>query len=316
MTAPADTGLIVPLDDRGVLQIDGSDALNFLNNIVSGSMPELLAVGGGHTALLSPQGKILLEFFVAGSPTSILIDVAAARESDLQRRLALYVLRAKVRITDVTADYTVAEWWGPDAPKIEGARILPDPRIQAAPARQNGGRRVGRMLLARSSAEATPGGIAAGGTWQRGTPADYLALRVAHGIAEGGIDYPLGDTFPHEANLDLTGGVAFDKGCFIGQEVVARMQHKSVVRKRVVRVSGGQPLPEGHPEVTIEGGAAIGRLGSVAGPKGLAMMRLDRAAEAAGEGRRLIAGGVALTVDDGAMARYREAVAARGVAAP
>ena len=92
------------------------------------------------------------------------------------------------------------------------------------------------------------------------------------GIAEGGRDYPLGDTFPHEANYDRDAGVSFTKGCFVGQEVVARMQNKTVVRKRVVAITGTAPLTAGA-EVLIGGTAAIGTIGSVDGspcPRALA----------------------------------------------
>jgi hypothetical protein len=122
----------------------------------------------------------------------------------------------------------------------------------------------------------------------------YHAHRIALGVPEAGKDFPIGDTFPHEANLDLLNGVSFSKGCFIGQEVVSRMKHRGSVRKRVVPVEAEAPLRAGAP--IMVGEAEIGRIGSVAGPRGLALIRLDRAAEAAATGRPLLADGVAITL--------------------
>ena len=138
---------------------------------------------------------------------------------------------------------------------------------------------------------------------------DYERRRVALGVPEAPADYALGDTFPHEANLDRLGGISFTKGCFIGQEVTARMQNKSVVRKRIVRVSAAEPLMTGA-DVTI-GSAAIGRIGSVAGSEALAMLRLDRAAEAQDKGLTPTAEGVAITVEAESLAAYRKSVAER-----
>src|SRR6185503_12550677 len=109
-------------------------------------------------------------------------------------------------------------------------------------------------------------------------------------VPEGGKDYVLGDTFPHEADLDQLNGVSFGKGCFVGQEVVSRMQNRASVRKRVVPIEGEAPLTSGA-EIKV-GEAAIGTIGSVAGKLALALIRLDRAAEAKAKGQVLTAHGV------------------------
>jgi folate-binding protein YgfZ len=113
-------------------------------------------------------------------------------------------------------------------------------------------------------------------------------------VPEGGKDYAFGETFPHEADLDQLGGVSFTKGCFVGQEVVSRMQNRASIRKRIVPVVGAAPLTTGA-EVAA-GAAVIGTIGSVAGTHGLALVRLDRAAEAAAKGDSLTAGGVAIAL--------------------
>jgi folate-binding protein YgfZ len=114
------------------------------------------------------------------------------------------------------------------------------------------------------------------------------------GVPEAGKDYVLGEAFPHEADFDQLEGLSLTKGCFVGQEVVSRMEHRGAVRKRVVPVDGSAPLVA-HTQVRA-GSAAIGTLGSVAGKHGLALLRLDRAAEARAKGEALLADGIALTV--------------------
>ncbi len=122
----------------------------------------------------------------------------------------------------------------------------------------------------------------------------YEAMRIAAAVPEGGKDYAYGDTFPHEACFDLLNGVSFTKGCYVGQEVVSRMQHRGTARTRVLAVSAAEPLPVGGADILADG-FAVGRLGSVAGGRGIALARLDRVGEAQAKGQPLSAGGVAVT---------------------
>jgi len=141
--------------------------------------------------------------------------------------------------------------------------------------------------------------------------AAYDRHRIALGVPEAGRDYALGDTFPHEAGFDRLAGVSFTKGCFVGQEVVARMQHKTVVRKRVARIAaaGADAIATGA-DVKI-GEAVIGRVGTVDGGRGLALLRLDRAVEAAAKGQQLTAGEVPIAVDEEMLSAYEAAAKAR-----
>ncbi len=134
-------------------------------------------------------------------------------------------------------------------------------------------------------------------------PANTRAMRIAAAVPEGGTDYAYGDTFPHEACFDLLNGVSFKKGCFVGQEVVSRMQHRGTARTRVLAVSAAEPLPAGGADIVAEG-FAVGRLGSVAGSRGIALARLDRVGEALAKGQPLSAGGVAVTLAVPAWASY------------
>ena len=150
----------------------------------------------------------------------------------------------------------------------------------------------------------------AGATKPAEARTNYDARRVEFALAESPHDYPLGDTFPHEANWDLYGGVSFTKGCYVGQEVVSRMQNKTVVRKRVVRVTG-VALTSGA-EI-MHGAGIIGTIGTVAGDAALALVRLDRAAEARKKGETLICNGNAVAIDARAIAEYELSVANRPV---
>lgn len=288
MTSAASTEIkIAPLADRGVVAVSGEDAGKLLQGLITNDMALLGGQAAIHAGLLSPQGKILFEFFVVAAPDrdGFLLETARERAGDLAKRLGLYKLRAKVTIRDASSDYAVFAAWGPDLPDrrdAAGAVVFADPRLPA----------LGQRILApapASAASVAPQAIEVGA-------ADYHARRIGLGVPEGGRDYPAGDAFPHEALFDQLHGVSFSKGCFVGQEVVSRMEHRGTARKRVVPVVGAAALPVTGSEIRI-GDVAIGTLGSVAGTRGLALLRLDRAAEAIAKGMPLTAGGVPITIE-------------------
>ena len=284
MTSPSTGARIALLADRGVVRVAGEDASRLLQGVITADMELLSAQLAIHAALLTPQGKILFDFFVVKAPGGFLLETAADKAADLAKRLTMYKLRAKADIQDRSAAYRAFAAWG-SAPANVGAasetHIFPDPRLGAL-----GWRGLTGARLVSGIASAI-GGLDA-------SPEDYHAHRIALGVPEGGKDYAFGDTFPHEADLDQLNGVSFSKGCFVGQEVVSRMQNRASVRKRVVPVAAEATLTPGA-EVKA-GAAVIGSVGSVAGTQALALVRLDRAAEAAAKGDRLTAGGVAITL--------------------
>jgi folate-binding protein YgfZ len=241
--------------------------------------------------LLSPQGKILFDFFVVRAGEGYLLETAREKAGDLAKRLSMYKLRADVAIRDASADYVVAVAFGSDAsvPLVEpdGAIAFVDPRLPS----------LGVRLLVPGSAEDIAG------LGPTAVPEAYHAHRIALGVPEGGKDFVFGDTFPHEALMDQLHGVSFTKGCFVGQEVVSRMQHRTVVRKRVVEVSADTALPSGPLPVTI-GEAEIGRLGSVNGARGLALLRIDRVAEAQRDGTPVTVAGLPVAVTAPAFATF------------
>ena len=284
MTSPATGARIALLADRGVVRVAGEDASRLLQGVITADMELLSAQPAVHAALLTPQGKILFDFFVVKVPGGFLLETAADKAADLAKRLTMYKLRAKADIQDRSAAYRAFAAWGSAPSHVGGAgetHIFPDPRLGAL-----GWRGLTDARLVSGIASAV-GGLDA-------SAEDYHAHRIALGVPEGGKDYAFGDTFPHEADFDQLNGVSFSKGCFVGQEVVSRMQNRASARKRVVPVAADATLTPGA-EVKA-GAAVIGSVGSVAGTQALALVRLDRAAEAAAKGDRLTAGGVAITL--------------------
>ena len=278
---PANVALLA---DRGVVRVTGADALKLLQGIITNDMELLESQPAIHAALLTPQGKILFDFFVVRAGDGFLLETAKEKVADLAKRLNLYKLRANVDIRDVSDDYRVSALWGSPpqgSGETAGSVTFPDPRLPAL-----GSRILAEVRFAADLATATHA--------LEASPQDYHARRIALGVPEGGKDYLPGDTFPHEADLDQLNGVSFTKGCFVGQEVVSRMQNRASVRKRVVPIEGEAPL---SPGAEIEAGAAtIGTVGSAAGKLALALIRLDRAAEWSAKGEALSADGVTVRV--------------------
>lgn len=283
------------LPDRGVVSLSGSDAADFLDNLATNDLSGQRVGEARFAGLLTPQGKILFEFLALRTDEGWLLETRADRLADLVKRLTMYKLRAKITLADVSAAYGVVAAWGPKAPTVDGGWCFADPRHDD----------LGwRLIIPHAKVESLAGAAV--------PEALYHERRVELGVAEGGFDYVLGDTFPHEANYDRLNGVSFTKGCFVGQEVVARMQNKTVVRKRVTRITGTGPLAIGA-EIHL-GAAVIGTVGSVAGPHALALLRIDRAAEAADRGEPLTVSDATVVIDKAALDRYRASAAARASA--
>ena len=230
--------------DRTVLRLTGADRHAFLQGLVTNDLKSL-DTGLVYTALLSPQGKYLADFFLAAEPEAILLDVKSSMAEALVRRLALYRLRADVAITATRLH--VQRGLGPPPP---GG--FADPRDPAL-----GWRRF-----------AKEGG---------GAPdIDWDAIRVAHTIPESGIELIADETYILEAGFERLNGVDFRKGCYVGQEVTARMKHKTDLRKGLaqVRVTGTAPVGT---EITAKD-KPVGTLFTQSGGHAIAYLRFDRAA--------------------------------------
>jgi len=281
------------LPDRGAVRLAGPDAERFLNGSITADLGALARQAAVHSALLTSQGKMLFEFFVTNAPGGgFLLETGRDLADDLVKRLRMFMLRSKVEAENVSAAYEVAAAWGGTLPASDKRIVYEDPRLAEM------GARVLAPLPPGFAAD--PADVEGDAEWV--ATAAYHAHRIALGVPEAGKDYPIGDTFPHEAGLDALNGVSFAKGCFIGQEVVARMRHKGTVRKRVVPVEAEAPLRSGAP--IMVGEAAIGSIGSVAGARGLALVRLDRAAEASAKGQDLLADGIRISLRKPAWATF------------
>jgi hypothetical protein len=271
------------LPERAAIRITGADATHFLQGLVTSDVETLKAGAARFAALLTPQGKILFDFLVVAIAEDegggFLLDAPRALAGDLLQRLGFYKLRAKVEIAR-RPDLAVAAVLEGAAPADLGLAYS-DPRHAGLGT---------RIVLPAEGAEAALRGAG----FALGTAEEWQKKRIALGMPEGGQDFSYGDTFPHEADMDQLGGVDFKKGCFIGQEVVSRMEHRGMARKRVVPVCYDGPAPIAGAEVKI-GEQAAGYMGSAAGGRGLAMLRLDRVAEGLAAKEPLVAGGVALS---------------------
>ena len=235
------TGETAP--DRSLLEITGTDRTDFLQGLVSNDLGKL-AAGLVYAALLNPQGKYLADFFIVPGPDRLYLDVKATLAEALLRRLSMYRLRADVRIAPVNLSVTRGL-----GPVPEGA--FADPRHPAL-----GWRRYG-----------TDTGAAAAIDWD--------AIRVAHCIPETGIELIPEESYILEVGFERLNGVDFRKGCYVGQEVTARMKHKTELRKGLVtvRVDGAAPVGT---EI-LSGDKVAGTLFTQSGGKGIAHMRFDRA---------------------------------------
>lgn len=278
-------GKLALLPNRGVVSVTGADAGKLLQGLITNDMDRLPDRGALHAGLLSPQGKILFDFFVVKSHDGLLLETNRQSAPDLAKRLSLYKLRADAAIADVSSKYTVAAAWGADVPQpsaSSGAIVYADPRLPG----------LGSRIMVTLASDWLPNELG----FDAATETEYSAHRIALGVPEADADFELGDTFVHEALYDQLDGVSFKKGCYVGQEVVSRMQHRGTARKRIVQVKADSALPATGSDITA-GAAVIGRLGSVDGASGLALLRIDRAAEALSKNDPLCAGGVSISIE-------------------
>jgi tRNA-modifying protein YgfZ len=269
--------------DRGVVKVAGDDARHFLHGLLSADILKLTPGAARFCALLSPQGKIFADFFVTEAPAhdggGFFLDLARALAKPLVDKLNLYKLRSRIMVEDLSEILGVLAAW--DGHGTAGIGLAyPDPRLPALGL---------RVMIAPHRAAAAAANLGANLV----DAAEYNAHRIALGIPCGGIDFAYGDAFPHEADMDQLGGVDFAKGCYVGQEVVSRMEHRGIARTRAVAVRYDGAAPAAGAAV-MAGERQVGTMGSAAAGHGLALLRLDRIADAASRGEELVAGGIAI----------------------
>jgi folate-binding protein YgfZ len=281
----------VILDERSVLRITGEDARKFLENVITNDVDSLRVDQARFAALLTPQGKIVLDFLIVaadeGDGGGFLLDAPSVLAEDLAKKLGFYKLRAKANI-EMRPDLAVAAIVEGEATSELGV-VFGDPRHAE----------LGQRVIL--PAETAPADLAAAGFKLEDSSA-YHAKRIALGVPDGGKDFVYGDAYPHETDMDQLNGVDFDKGCFIGQEVVSRMERKTTPRTRIVPVTF-ETAPAHGVEVRA-GQRPVGNMGSAANGKGLAMLRLDRVHDALQKGETITAGGIAISLAKPGWARF------------
>jgi hypothetical protein len=268
----------VILEHRGVLKVAGADRSSFLQGIVSNDVERVTPETAVWAAFLTPQGKFLHEFFLAAEDETFLVDCEAERAADLLRRLKLYKLRAQITLAPAE-DLAIAALFGEAALQklglpAEPGRAAPfggglafvDPRLPELGA---------RALLPKDTAGKT---LSEAG-FASGRLADYDALRIAAGVPDGSRDLEVEKSTLLESGFDELGGVDWDKGCYMGQELTARMRYRGLVKKRLIPVEIAGPAPQPGTPITRDGKeagvlrSAIGRNGG--GSLGLALLRLE-----------------------------------------
>ena len=267
------------LPDRGVIEVAGRDAADFLNRLLTNLVPTQPAPQAVYAALLTPQGKVLADMLIIrhpAKPDAFLLDCTKSCIADMLKRFTIYKLRAEIACADLSEQWGVAAYWSKAITAPDGfdkaLAVFTDPRHPA----------LGERAFIPRNTERTPSDEA------------YHAHRIALGIAEGGRDFASGQVFPHEINLDQLHGLDFQKGCYVGQEVVSRMEHRGTARNRMIIVKFPDGLTAQTGDEIKVGSFLLGHVGSVtAEGYGLALIRLDRAEEALQSGQPMIAGGQA-----------------------
>ena len=283
------------LPDRGVVKVAGEEARKFLNGLLTADIAKVSPEHAAYAALLTPQGKIMVDMIVAEAAAEdgggFFLDCPRALCPTLVERLNFYKLRAKVIAEDLTELLGVmAVWEG--AGETEYGLCYADPRL----------RELGmRCMLPPHVATEAAADLGAALV----EASEYEAHRITLGAPRGGLDFNYNDAFPHEADMDQFNGVDFEKGCYVGQEVVSRVEHRGTARKRVVPVAfddfaaeTGVVIKAGDTDVGVMGTAVRGS------GRGLAMLRLDRVADALAAGTPLMSGGMALRPVKPAWARF------------
>jgi folate-binding protein YgfZ len=274
------------LPDRGVVKVAGGDARKFLNGLVTADLAKTAAGQARFAALLTPQGKIIVDFIVTEAGPSdggaLFLDCPRILALALAERLNFYKLRAKVIVEDLSETLAVIAIWDaaarPQMAQGNGWNCYPDPRLPDLGLRCM----LPHHLAARAAADLGAELVEA---------ADYEMHRIVLGVPRGGMDFSYGDAFPHETEMDQLGGLDLDKGCFVGQEVISRIAHRGTARTRIIPVIFDGPPPEAGLAVTASD-KNIGLMGSGVTGRGLAALRLDRVEEALASGLPLAVGDI------------------------
>lgn len=252
----------IPLPGRGFVSIAGADAVPFLNGLVSNDVTRAQPGQAVAAALLTPQGKLLFDMLIFAQPGGLLLECDRAEAQALTQKLVQYRLRTKITIQDASDQFmAVAVLSGP-SPRIADAWVVPDPRLAD----------LGwRVIVRRADTQST----LAAHDWTLGQEVDYHRFRLALGVPEGPADAPRNDAFLLDINAEELHMVDFRKGCYVGQELTARMKHRGTARRRIVRALFEGPAAAPGTAV-LDGEREIGQILGGQGNAALALVRLDR----------------------------------------
>lgn len=260
------------LDTRAVLEIGGPERADFLQGLISNDVGKLADGRAIYAALLTAQGRYLHDFFLVSQADRYLLDGEAARLPDLVRRLTIYRLRSKVTLKPI-ATYIVAAAFGDEAlagldlPTEAGtARSFADGAAFTDPRTSRLG---ARLILSRENTT-----LLAERGFTPGEPADYDRLRLSLGVPDGSRDLVPEKTLLMESGFDSLNGIDWNKGCYIGQELTARMKYRALVKKRLVSVTVSGPMPAPGTPI-ISGDDEVGEMRSGRDGAALAFLRLD-----------------------------------------
>ncbi len=281
--------IYVALEERGILAVGGAEAVPFLQGLVSNDVERAARGAAVYAALLTPQGKFLHDFMIVRHGESLLLECEADRLMDLGQRLAAYKLRADVSLADASEDHAVFALPGADGAAALGLALAPgdtapwagglvlrDPRAPELGVRAILPRAAGSRPLVDRGLRA-------------GTVHDYERLRLTLGVPAGSRDIEVGKATLMESNFEALGGIDFEKGCYVGQEITARMKYRGLARKRLLPVSVDGTLPPPGTPITA-GGQEVGEIRSGLEDRALALLRLERVEAAHAVGLVLIAG--------------------------
>jgi len=278
----------VILPERGLITLRGNDARTLLQGVISTAMERVSPASASYGALLTPQGKYLFDFIMVQIGDTLFLDTERSRAADLLRRLSMYRLRAEVEIEDRSDGFEVAALMGPDVAQCldladqpgaarahGGGAVLIDPRL-----RQLGG----RAVLPRGKVAAILEDMGFGALPHTA----YDQARLLLGVPDGSRDLMIDRSTLLESGFEELHGVDFDKGCFVGQELTARMKYRGLVRKRLMPVDLNGPPPPAGTAIRLDGKDA-GEMRSSQGSHGIALLRLEQVARSAKEGVPLLA---------------------------
>jgi hypothetical protein len=278
----------VILAERGLIALRGEDARGLLQGVISTDIERVTPASASYGALLTPQGKYLFDFVILQLGDALVLDTERARVDDLMRRLLMYRLRAKVEIADRSDELEVAAVLGADlaarldlpaqpgaARALSGGVVMIDPRLA-----QLGG----RAVLPRGHSAAVLADLG----FPPLPPAVYERARLALGVPDGSRDLVIDRSTLLESGLEELHGVDFKKGCFVGQELTARMRYRGLVRKRLMPVAFNGPPPAPGTPIRLDGKDA-GEMRSSQDGHGIALLRLEQVARAAEDGVPLLA---------------------------